>query len=370
MNGNSPLLLQIRDLRAYFYSRAKQAFIRAVDGVDLAVFKGSTLGLVGESGSGKSITMLSSFGLVNTAPGVITGSVLFQDGDNVVNFLSGLTDHVYLEINDGRIMAVQKQHNAWLRQAQRNLSAYRGKHIAMIFQNPKAAMHPFQTIGQQISEAIRLHTGTTGKAAARELALHWLERVHMDSPRLRYDNHPYGLSGGMCQRAMIAMALAAEPTLLVADEPTTGLDATIQSKIVDLLLELRQDLGTTTVLISHDIGVIKRLADNVAVMYGGRVMETGPASLVLDERNGQRHPYTCALLASTPRRSNANHRGLLPAIRGEVLDTINIPSGCRFYSRCQLVNDKVRDQCQQLEPELLTVASGHRVRCWLRQEGG
>ncbi len=368
--SSGPLLLQIRDLRTYFYSQAKQAFVRAVDGVDLAVFKGSTLGIVGESGSGKSITMLSSIGLVTSAPGVITGSVIFQDGDKPVNLLGGLPDYVYLEITDGRIMAVHKQQPQWMTRVRQNLKPYRGNNIAMIFQNPKAAMHPYQTIGAQIMEAIQLHTDIKDKVAARQMALNWLDRVQMDSPRLRFDNHPHGLSGGMCQRAMIAMALAAQPSLLIADEPTTGLDATIQSKIVDLLLELRQDLGITTILISHDISVIKRLSDDVAVMYGGRVMETGPAALVLDERNEQRHPYTHALLASTPRRANANAQGYLPAIKGEVCDNINIPAGCRFLSRCHAINDRVRDRCRRMEPELTVVAPGHQVRCWLRQEDG
>ena len=366
--GSGPLLLQIRDLRAYFYSRSKQAFIRAVDGVDLAVFKGSTLGIVGESGSGKSITMLSSIGLVTGGPGVITGSVIYQDGDKTVNLLNGLPDYVYLEINDGRIMAVHKQQPGWESQVRKNLRPYRGKDIAMIFQNPKAAMHPFQTVGQQIMEVVRLHTEVKDKTEARQVALNWLDRVRMDSPKLRFDNHPHGLSGGMCQRAMIAMALAAQPSLLIADEPTTGLDATIQSKIVDLLLELRQDLGITTILISHDISVIKRLSDDVAVMYGGRVMETGPAALVLDERNEERHPYTQALLASTPRRANANRQGYLPAIKGEVCDNINVPDGCRFFSRCQMMNDRIRERCQRQEPDLVVIAPGHRVRCWLHQE--
>jgi len=360
--SNSPLL-RIEDLRTYFYSRVKRAFVRSVDGVDLEVVRGETLGIVGESGSGKSVTMLSSMGLVTTGPGVVTGKVTFHDGEPK-NLLEGLDANVKLERRDGRIMRVSKDNQAWQKQADRNLKGIRGGKISMIFQNPRAALNPFETIGKQIAEAVRLHTGVTGAAEAREKALHWLEQVRIDSPRLRYDNHPYGLSGGMSQRAMIAMALAAEPQMLIADEPTTGLDATIQARIVDLLDDLKARLGMTMVLISHDIGVISRLSDRIAVMYGGRVMETGPAAEVLDD-HAEGHPYTRALLSSTPRPENVTASGHLPAIEGEVLDTINVPPGCRFKARCQRMHDGVRPRCESQEPELFEIAPGRRIRCWI-----
>lgn len=362
---NASPLLQIRDLRTYFYSRVKQAFVRSVDGVDLEVARGEVLGIVGESGSGKSVTMLSIMGLVTAAPGVITGRVTFDDG-SPRELLEGLEQSVSLERRDGRIMAVAKDDPAWRAQVERNLGDVRGRRISMIFQNPKAAMNPFETIGEQIAEMVRLHGGVTGRAEAKEEAIRWLAEVRMDSPRLRYDNHPYGLSGGMCQRAMIAMALAAQPRLLIADEPTTGLDATIQARIVDLLAELRARLGMTMVLISHDIGVISRLSDRIAVMYGGRVMETGPAAAVLGAA-AQGHPYTRALLASTPGEANLRGKGRLPAIEGEVLDTINVPRGCRFHARCPHRNDDIQARCAGQEPELTEVAPGHHIRCWLRQ---
>jgi peptide/nickel transport system ATP-binding protein len=358
-------LLAIESLRTYFYSRVKQAFIRSVDGVDLEVARGETLGIVGESGSGKSVAMLSVMGLVGAPPGVIGGRVTFHD-ERPRELLAGLDALVRIERRDGRIAAVAKDDRAWAAQAERNLHGVRGGKIAMIFQNPRAALNPFETVGQQIAEAIRLHTGVKDPSGAKERALHWLEQVRIDSPRLRYDNHPYGLSGGMCQRAMIAMALAAEPRVLIADEPTTGLDATIQARIVDLLADLKARLGMTMVLISHDIGVIGRLADRVAVMYGGRVMESGPAAEVLSER-GDGHPYTRALLASMPRAENVQAKGRLPAIEGEVLDTINTPRGCRFRARCQRIHDGVRARCAEAEPELAEVAPGRRVRCWLHQ---
>ncbi len=358
---NAPPILRIEDLRTYFYSRVKQAFVRSVDGVDLEVARGETLGIVGESGSGKSVTFLSAMGLISAVPGVITGRVTFHD-EKPNALLAGLDAHTRIERQGERIMAITKDDRAWQAQAEANLRGVRGGKISMIFQNPKAAMNPFETVGWQIAEAVRLHTAVKDPAQARERALLWLEAVRIDSPRLRYDNHPDELSGGMCQRAMIAMALAAEPRMLIADEPTTGLDATIQARIVDLLADLKSRLGMTMVLISHDLGVTARLADRVAVMYGGRVMESGPAADVLDEK-GDGHPYTRALLASMPRRANGT--GRLAAIEGEVLDTINVPSGCRFRARCQRIHDGVREHCETAEPALHEIAPGRHARCWL-----
>ena len=362
---SAPPLLRIEDLRTYFYSRAKQAFIRSVDGVDLEIARGETLGIVGESGSGKSVAMHSALGLITATPGVISGRVVFHD-EAPHDLLAGLDACTRLQRRAGRIMSVEKDNRAWQKQVERNLAGVRGGKIAMIFQNPKAAMNPYETIGAQISEAVRQHTATREPAAARERALHWLEAVRIDSPRLRYDNYPYGLSGGMCQRAMVAMALAAEPRMLIADEPTTGLDATIQARIVELLEELKTRFGMTLVLISHDIGVIARLSDRIAVMYGGQVLESGPAAVLL-EQSEQGHPYTHALLASMPRAQNVKAGGRLPAIEGEVLDTINVPRGCRFHERCQRIHDGIRARCAGQEPELVEVTPGRRVRCWLYQ---
>ena len=358
-----PPLLRVENLRTYFYSQVKRAFARSVDGVDLDVERGETLGIVGESGSGKSVTMLSAVGLVTAGPGVITGKVTFHD-EAPLDLLHGLDSNVEIKHRNGRIMHIAKDNQAWQKQADRNLRGVRGGKISMIFQNPRAALNPFETVGKQIAESVRLHTGMKSAVQAKERALYWLEQVHIDSPRLRYDNHPYGLSGGMSQRAMIAMALAAEPRMLIADEPTTGLDATIQAHIVDLLDDLKSRLGMTMVLISHDIGVISRLSNRIAVMYGGRVMETGPSAEVLDE-SADGHPYTRALLASTPRRENITASGHLPAIEGDVLDTINVPCGCRFRERCQRINDTVRTRCETIEPELFEITPGRRIRCWL-----
>jgi oligopeptide/dipeptide ABC transporter ATP-binding protein len=358
-------LLEIENLRTYFYSRSKQAFIRSVDGVTMAIARGETLGVVGESGSGKSVTALSIMGLLSAGPGVISGKIAFRTQEGELNLLQDLENYVSTAERDGTITEVSKDETGWREHVEHIMAPLRGKEIAMTFQNPKSALNPFVSVGHQITEAIRLHTPTKGPSEAKERALHWLERVKMDSPRLRFDNYPYGLSGGMCQRAMIAMALSSEPSLLIADEPTTGLDATIQSKIVGLLAELKSEFEITTLLISHDIRVISRLAANVAVMYGGTVVEDGPAPDVLAAGFAPKHPYTAALLASIPSGRNVRDDGHVPAIEGEVPDAVDVPRGCRFYARCNRVTDDIRNACARREPELKEVAPRHRVRCWL-----
>jgi oligopeptide/dipeptide ABC transporter ATP-binding protein len=359
------IVLKIEDLRTYFYSRGKQAFIRSVDGVSLEIEKGEALGVVGESGSGKSVTALSVMGLISGGPGVISGKIEFKSDRIQKNLLQELEDFVKLTTRDRKIMDVDKDVLGWERNTERTMQGLRGKEIAMIFQNPKSSLNPFTPVGKQITEAIQLHTSIKTEAEAKERALIWLDRVKIDSPRLRFENYPYGLSGGMCQRAMIAMALACEPSLLIADEPTTGLDATIQSRIVDLLAELKFEFGVTTMLISHDISVISRLSDSVAVMYGGTVCEYGPAKEILSTGFELKHPYTSALLVSVPSAQNIKEKGYLQAIEGDVLDTINLPAGCRFYGRCNRVTERIREKCVSQEPDLREIGSGHRVRCWL-----
>jgi peptide/nickel transport system ATP-binding protein len=358
-------LLAIENLKTYFYSRAKRAFIRSVDGASLAVARGETLGVVGESGSGKSVTALSAAGLVTAGPGVIGGRIDLRENGSGYNLLDGLEKYSRVTERDGRVVAVEKDERGWRARSEQLMAGVRGKKIAMIFQNPRSALNPYSTVGSQLVETIRLHTSFRGRGEARERAIHWLERVRIDSPRLRFDNFPFGMSGGMCQRAMIAMALSAEPSLLIADEPTTGLDATIQSRVVDLLADLKAETGVATILISHDISVIQRLSDRVAVMYGGTVVETGRADEVLAPEVKARHPYTAALLASIPNAETIRRKSYLQAIEGDVLDTIDVPRGCRFYGRCRRVTDAIRENCAGLEPPLAEVAPGHKVRCWL-----
>ena len=355
------MLLRIENLRTYFYSRPRRAFVRSVDGASLGVARGETLGVVGESGSGKTVAALSAAGLVTAAPGVIGGRIEFGSR----NLLDGLERYVRVEERDGHVAAVEKDERGWRKHAEAGIAGVRGKEIAMIFQNPRSALNPYSTVGAQLVEAMRLHTKYKSKGEAKERALHWLERVRIDSPRLRFDSFPFGMSGGMCQRAMIAMALCAEPSLLIADEPTTGLDATIQARIVELLGELKAETGITTMLISHDISVVRRLSDRIAVMYAGTVVETGAAREVLRPQATEQHPYTAALLASVPSAETIRSKSALQAIEGEVPDTIERPRGCRFYGRCNRVTDAVRERCANLEPPLAEVAPGHKLRCWL-----
>jgi len=360
----APPLLAIRNLCTYFYAQGKRAFIRSVDHLDLDIRQGETLGVVGESGSGKSVCALSVMGLVSAGPGVISGTIDLATRNMRRNLLQGLEHHITITKQDNKIMRVRKDMVGWEKNVEQTMVGVRGKEISMIFQDPRSSFNPFTTVGKQISETILLHTGITNDKEAKERAIVWLDRVKMDTPRLRFDNYPYGLSGGMCQRAMIAMALASEPSLLIADEPTTGLDATIQSKIVDLLAELKAEIGITTLLISHDISIISRLADSVAVMYGGTVVEEGPAKTVLGRTPEFRHPYTTALLASIPSAEDIREKGRLQAIAGDVPDTINTPSGCRFFERCGSVTDRIKRQCRDHEPDLREISPGHRVRCW------
>ena len=357
-------LLKIDNLQTYFYSRSKHSFVRAVDGVSLEVGHRETVGVVGESGSGKSITAMSVMGLISAGPGVIGGSIHYSSPRVQKNLLEGLHNYVQIEMSNNRVMSVSKDESGWQKASDKLMRDLRGKEIAMIFQNPRASLNPYISVGEQITEAVRLHSPGKSAAEARERALYWLEQVKIDSPRLRFNTYPAAMSGGMCQRVMIAMALSSEPSLLIADEPTTGLDATIQSRIVDLLEELKAETGVSTLLISHDISVISRLADRVAVMYGGAVVEYGNASVVLDSHAGTKHPYTAALLASIPSVQKIRDKANLQTIEGDVLDTINVPAGCRFYERCNQVTDEIRNRCATRHPELIEVAPGHQMRCW------
>jgi len=357
-------LLKIENLRTYFYARSKQSFVRAVDGVSLQVGHRETVGVVGESGSGKSIAAMSVMGLISAGPGVIGGSIHFTGSRVQKNLLEGLDKFVKIKEENARVMEVIKDESGWQKASKRLMRDLRGREIAMIFQNPHASLNPYVTVGEQITESVRLHTTHKSDKESRERAIYWLDQVKIDSPRLRFNSYPSSMSGGMCQRAMIAMALSSEPSLLIADEPTTGLDATIQSKIVDLMEELKSETGISTLLISHDISVISRLADRVAVMYGGAVVEYGPAQLVLDMGATIKHPYTAALLASVPSAQKIRDKANLQAIEGDVLDTINVPSGCRFYARCNQVTAEIREKCASHHPELQEVAPGHQMRCW------
>jgi oligopeptide/dipeptide ABC transporter ATP-binding protein len=323
MDGNSsghPALL-VRDLDVVFPTR--DGVIRAVAGVSLEIARGRTLGIVGESGSGKSMTALAIMGLL-PPPGRLAGGLVQIGGDTV----SGLDDSAMMRV--------------------------RGARVAMIFQEPMTALNPVLTVGAQIAEAWSLHR-TAGKHAARDAALALLERVRIPEPAHRFDDYPHQMSGGMRQRAMIAMALAGGPEVLIADEPTTALDVTIQAQIIELMAEIQAEMGMAIQFISHNLGVVSEIADDIAVMYAGRIVEQAGAADIL---SAPRHPYTRALIATVPRIGAHNRR--LPAIGGQVPHPLALPPGCAFSDRCP----RADAQCRGAEPPLAEIVPGHRVACF------
>ena len=316
-------LLEVTDLRVSF--RTGDGTVQAVDGVSFALDRGRTLGVVGESGSGKTVTGLSVLGLHDPRQASVTGSIRF-DGRELV----GLPEAALNEV--------------------------RGAQVAMVFQDALTALSPFWTVGNQIAEGYRQHTGAS-KAAARTRAIDLLGRVGIPQPAQRVDGYPHEFSGGMRQRAMIAMALACDPQVLIADEPTTALDVTVQAQVLDLLADLQQEFGTAIVLITHDLGVVAQVAADVLVMYAGRAVESGAARDVLTR---PRHPYTWGLLSSVPRLSA--HVGQLTAIRGTPPSLIDLPPGCAFRPRCDYVDEVPEGRCARELPELDPAGAG-RSRC-------
>ena len=316
-------LLEIRDLHVSFSTR--DGVVHAVDGVSLAVDRGRTLGVVGESGSGKSVTALTVMGLTRLPSATITGEVLL-DG---VDLLAMPVDE---------------------------LRRVRGQRVAMIFQDPLSSLHPLYKIGWQIVEAIQAHERVSEKAA-RARALEALREVGIPNALDRLESYPHELSGGMRQRVMIAMALVLDPEILIADEPTTALDVTVQAQILDLVRELQAEHGTAVVLITHDLGVIAETADAVAVMYAGRVVELGPLTGVIDHPE---HPYTWGLLQSLPSAESSRSAHLHP-IEGSPPSLISVPSGCPFHPRCPYV----MDVCPREEPALAPTTPNHTVACHL-----
>ncbi len=318
-------LLSVEDLRVAF--RTDDGIVRAVDGISYTVTEGKTLGIVGESGSGKTVSSLTALGLTRSRRSQIEGRIMF-DGQDLV----ALPDD--------------------------QLRRIRGNDVAMIFQDPLSSLHPFYKVGWQLMEAMQSHSSISRKAA-RARAGELLELVGIPDPRRRVDQYPHEFSGGMRQRAMIAMALANEPKLLIADEPTTALDVTVQAQILHLLEDLQQRLGTAIIIITHDLGVVAEIADDIAVMYAGRIVERGSAEEIF---NAPEHPYTWGLLKSIPRLDSPRDEELVP-ITGRPPSLINRPSGCHFHPRCPYVQESHK----QIDPRLDPVAAGarHGVACLL-----
>jgi oligopeptide/dipeptide ABC transporter ATP-binding protein len=324
--GADERLLEVRNLKTYFFS--EEGVVRAVDGVDLHVDRGETLGVIGESGCGKSVTALSIMRLVPQPPGRIVEGQILYEGRDIVTMPA------------------------------KQLRRIRGKEVSMVFQDPMTSLNPVFTCGEQIAEALMLHEGLD-HSVALERAIDMLNRVRIADARRRAGEYPHQLSGGMRQRVMIAMALSCNPKLLVADEPTTALDVTIQAQILELLNELKTQMDMAVVLITHDMGVIAETARRVVVMYAAKVVEEAD---VVELFAKPLHPYTQGLLRSIPRHDAGSQRarletipGFVPTLRGE------IEPGCRFASRCPFV----KPVCGEREPALREVAPGRKVACWL-----
>jgi oligopeptide/dipeptide ABC transporter ATP-binding protein len=329
-SGERNTVLAIDDLQVHFHTPA--GVVRAVDGVSFSIRQGETVGVVGESGCGKSITALSVMQLVSkSASRRISGNIWFRDRD-------------LLLLDEDAMRRI------------------RGREIAMIFQDPMSSLNPVLTIGEQLSEVLICHKGMRAREA-RDFAINLLEQVRIADPRRRLDAYPFELSGGMRQRVMIAIALSCEPALLLADEPTTALDVTVQAQILELLRESKVRAGTSIVLVTHDLGVIAEAADRVVVMYAGRVVEEADVRQLFDDA---RHPYTKGLMRSVARDGAARHGDRLHEIPGSVPAFGNTAEGCAFRDRCS----QAVAICRRERPSLASVGQGHKVACWVAQDGG
>lgn len=318
-------ILQVKDLHTSFFTDSGE--VQAVNGVSFNLEAGKILGIVGESGSGKSVTSYSVMRILADTGRITQGEILFKNED-ITKF------------------------------SEKQMHKFRGKHCSMIFQDPMTSLNPVYTVGNQLMEAILLHTDKS-KKMARERAVEMLELVGVNEPLKRLRQYPYELSGGMRQRVMIAMALACEPDILIADEPTTALDVTIQAQILELMQDLQKRMGMAIILVTHDLGVIAELCDEIIVMYGGRVCERGSAEDIFYQ---PRHEYTKGLLRSIPDVSGIKKR--LTPISGTPINLLNMPDGCAFGSRC----DKAMKVCLSYPPEEMEITPGHRASCWLNNK--
>ena len=327
MSNNKPLL-EVKGLKTYFYT--EDGVVRAVDGVNFEVYPGEVLGLVGESGCGKSVTSLSIMRLISK-PGRVDAGEILLDGEDL------------LKLPEDEMIKV------------------RGNRISMIFQQPQTALNPVFKVGDQLSEVLNVHQDM-GKEAGWNRAVSLLKMVGVSDPERRAEAYPHELSGGMAQRVMIAMALACVPERLIADEPTTALDVTIQAQILDLMRDMRREMGTSVILITHDLGVVAEMAERVAVMYAGEIVEQTDVQVLFDE---PLHPYTQGLIGSIPVLGEIKEK--LDVIPGSVPNLVNLPPGCRCAPRCQARVKHALDICTKQEPDLEDIKPGHKVRCWLYQ---
>ncbi|MDX9851164.1 MAG: ABC transporter ATP-binding protein [Anaerolineaceae bacterium] len=329
IQNESDPILEIKGLQTYFFT--EDGVVKAVDGVDLTLHVGEVLGLVGESGCGKSVTSFSVMRLVDAPGKIVGGEILFEGRD-------------LLKLDEAGMQLV------------------RGNHISMIFQQPQSSLNPVFTVGDQIVEILQIHTNYD-KKQAWERTVELLALVGIPDAARKAKAYPHEMSGGQAQRVMIAMALALNPQILIADEPTTALDVTIQAQILDLMRDLRSKINTSVVLITHDLGVIAEMADRVAVMYAGQIVEESDVISIYDT---PLHPYTVGLIASVPVLGQVKEE--LDTIPGNVPNLVDLPPGCRFASRCKArIEYHLEEICDSKNPDLIKVRKGHTVRCWLYQ---
>jgi oligopeptide/dipeptide ABC transporter ATP-binding protein len=328
-NASAEVLLDVKNLKTYFFT--DEGVVKSVDGVTFHIQKGETLAVVGESGSGKSVTSLSIMRLIASPPGkIVEGEILFRGKDGQQKDITKLPES--------------------------DMRKIRGNDISMIFQEPMTSLNPVYTVGDQIGEAVMLHQNKTRKEAM-EVAITMLELVGIPEARRRVTNYPHQMSGGMRQRVMIAMALSCNPALLIADEPTTALDVTIQAQILDLMRKLQHEIGMSILFITHNLGVVAEMADRVVVMYGGRVVEEGTVVEIFKQ---PKHPYTMGLLHSIPRVDHAiTEQARLEAIPGNVPNPLYLPTGCAFHPRCKFTIDA----CKVDVPKLEDTGNHHMSRC-------
>lgn len=327
MTLSNEKILEVKNLRTSFFTDDGE--VKAVDGVDFSIEKGKTIGIVGESGSGKSITSLSILRLLQEPAGKVVGGEIIFKGEDL------------------------------LKKSKKQMMDIRGNSISMIFQEPMTSLNPTLTCGEQIAESIRIHQKLNRKNAWAK-AVDMLRLVGIPSPEKRAKQYPFELSGGMRQRVMIAIALACNPELLIADEPTTALDVTIQAQILDLIKKLQEELGTSLMMITHDLGVVAEMCDKVAVMYCGKVVEYADKKTIF---TNPKHPYTVGLLNSVPKHDQ-DYEGDLAVIKGSVPSPFDLPKGCRFAPRCE----HAKNICLTQLPELETAPDGDQVRCWIYTE--
>jgi oligopeptide transport system ATP-binding protein len=320
---NNERVLDVKDLRTYFYT--KEGVVKAVDGLSYHVNKGECVGLVGESACGKSVSSMSVMRLIPYPPGIIVGGQILFKGEDL------------LQVSEARMREI------------------RGNQIAMVFQEPTTSLNPVLTVGRQISESLELHR-KMDKAAAQAESIKLLKLVGIPDPDKRIKDHPHQFSGGMQQRIMIAMALSCNPELLIADEPTTSLDVTVQAQLLEILANLRSEYGTSVIIITHNLGVVARYVDRVNVMYAGNLVETAPTDIIYAE---PKHPYTLGLLASVP-RLDSPRKETLRVIKGLPPNMANLPKGCLFSPRC----DYAMDRCREERPPLEEVGKDHYRRCF------